>query len=52
MLGKLLTRSFFNFAQICRTPSEAIQGIKDGTYLLAGGFGLCGIPMNLINAVR
>jgi acyl CoA:acetate/3-ketoacid CoA transferase alpha subunit len=52
MLSKFLSRSFFNFAHICKTPSEAIHGMKDGDYLLAGGFGLCGIPMNLINAVR
>lgn len=52
MLGKLLNKTFFNFAQICKTPAEAIKGIKDGSYLLAGGFGLCGIPMNLINAVK
>jgi acyl CoA:acetate/3-ketoacid CoA transferase alpha subunit len=52
MLTNFLTKSFFNFAKICKTPSEAIQGLKDGDLLLAGGFGLCGIPMNLINAVR
>ena len=52
MLGSILNRTFFNFARICKTPKEAIEGMKDGDYLLAGGFGLCGIPMNLINAVR
>lgn len=26
--------------------------MKNGSFVLAGGFGLCGIPMNLINAVR
>ena len=26
--------------------------MKDGSFLLVGGFGICGVPMNLINAVR
>lgn len=52
MLSNFLANPFFNFAKLCRTPSEAIQGLKDHDLLLSGGFGLCGIPMNLINAVR
>jgi 3-oxoacid CoA-transferase A subunit len=34
--------------------AEAIQkaGLKDGMTLMCGGFGLCGIPENLIAAVR
>jgi 3-oxoacid CoA-transferase subunit A len=30
---------------------EAIQDIKDGSTLMLGGFGLCGIPENCINAL-
>src|ERR1700724_2704471 len=30
----------------------AIAGIKDGATILLGGFGLCGIPENLIAALR
>ena len=30
----------------------AIAGLKDGATVLMGGFGLCGIPENLIAAVR
>jgi len=30
---------------------EALQGIRDGMTLMVGGFGLCGIPENLIAAV-
>lgn len=52
MIRKLLTNSFFNFAKICKTPSEAIEGLKDGDMLMVGGFLLCGVPMNLLNAVR
>ncbi len=35
-------------------PQSSIshQGIKDGSFILAGGFGLGGLPMNLINAIR
>ncbi|PYQ14995.1 MAG: succinyl-CoA--3-ketoacid-CoA transferase [Acidobacteria bacterium] len=31
---------------------EAVQGIPDGATILMGGFGLCGIPENLIAALR
>ena len=30
----------------------AVADIPDGSLLLVGGFGLCGIPENLIAAVR
>lgn len=31
---------------------EALDGLSDGMTLLAGGFGLCGIPENLIAEIR
>ncbi|KOB67068.1 Succinyl-CoA:3-ketoacid-coenzyme A transferase [Operophtera brumata] len=31
---------------------EAVKDVKDGSKLLVGGFGLCGIPENLIEAVH
>ncbi|MDO8421645.1 MAG: CoA transferase subunit A [Parvibaculum sp.] len=31
---------------------EALAGLTDGMTVLAGGFGLCGIPENLINEIR
>ena len=35
------------------TPAAALDGLlNDGMTLMAGGFGLCGIPENLISAVR
>lgn len=52
MLSLNLFRRFSLFSKICNTPKEAIQGIKDGSLLLVGGFGICGVPMNLINAVK
>ncbi|AQU82358.1 MAG: CoA transferase subunit A [Halomonas sp.] len=31
---------------------EAMEGIKDGMTIIAGGFGLCGIPENLIAEIK
>ena len=31
---------------------EALEGLEDGMTLLAGGFGLCGIPENLIAEIK
>ncbi len=38
--------------KLVASPMEAISDIKDGASLLVGGFGLCGIPENLIAALR
>lgn len=32
--------------------AEAMEGIEDGMTVLAGGFGLCGIPENLIAEIK
>ncbi len=34
------------------SAAAAIEGLRDGMTILMGGFGLCGIPENLIAAVR
>ncbi len=34
------------------SADSAIEKITDGVTILMGGFGLCGIPENLIAAVR
>jgi 3-oxoacid CoA-transferase subunit A len=34
------------------SADEAIVQLQDGATLMAGGFGLCGIPENLIQAIR
>jgi 3-oxoacid CoA-transferase subunit A len=36
------------FASKVVSSSDAIKDIKDGMTLCVGGFGLCGIPENLI----
>src|SRR5215468_11300432 len=38
--------------KVVRDASEAIADIHDGAIIMLGGFGLCGIPENLITALR
>jgi acyl CoA:acetate/3-ketoacid CoA transferase alpha subunit len=44
--GKLMSSKVFPSA------AAAVADIKSGSKLLVGGFGLCGIPENLIAAVK
>src|ERR1700730_9496710 len=37
--------------KVVPTASDAVRDIPDGATLVVGGFGLCGIPANLINAL-
>lgn len=38
--------------KVVRDADEAIQDIADGATIMVGGFGLCGIPENLIQALK
>ena len=38
-------------AQILETTDEAVAGIEDGSTVLVGGFGLAGMPFDLIDAL-
>ncbi|MGB0102431.1 MAG: 3-oxoacid CoA-transferase subunit A [Nocardioides sp.] len=38
-------------ASICASPAEAVAGIADGSTVLIGGFGLAGMPVQLIDAL-
>jgi 3-oxoacid CoA-transferase len=38
-------------SKVVASADEAVKDIVDGNTLLVGGFGLCGIPENLINAL-
>lgn len=38
--------------KVLGSVQEAVQQIEDGAVLLVGGFGLCGIPENLIQALK
>ncbi|WP_269617496.1 CoA transferase subunit A [Zhongshania sp. BJYM1] len=40
------------FNKIVNSYSEAMAGLKDGMTIVAGGFGLCGIPENLIAEIK
>jgi len=37
--------------KVVKNADEAIKDIQDGATLMVGGFGLCGIPENLIAAL-
>ncbi len=37
--------------KVVANATEAVRDIEDGATLMVGGFGLCGIPENLINAL-
>ena len=37
--------------KVCATAEEAIHDVTDGATIMFGGFGLCGIPENLIDAL-
>jgi 3-oxoacid CoA-transferase subunit A len=39
-------------SKIVGSAREALEGVRDGMTILVGGFGLCGIPENLIEALR
>lgn len=37
-----------NFSKVYKSSKEAVADIKSGSRLLVGGFGICGIPENLL----
>lgn len=40
------------FNKVVTTYEEAMSGLQDGMTVIAGGFGLCGIPENLIAEIK
>lgn len=40
------------FDKVVDSYEEAMAGLEDGMTVIAGGFGLCGIPENLINQIK
>ena len=40
------------FDKVVNNYAQAMEGLTDGMTILAGGFGLCGIPENLINEIK
>ena len=50
-----LARNLYFYQKINKVvPSiaDALKGITDNSTLLVGGFGICGVPMNLIQGVK
>lgn len=39
-------------SKVVRTVQDALEGVRDDMTILVGGFGLCGIPENLILGLR
>lgn len=37
--------------RVCDTAAEAVDGIEDGSTVLVGGFGMAGMPVQLIDAL-
>lgn len=52
-INKILTCTYATKprSKICENINDALVDIQDGSKLLVGGFGLCGIPENLIAAL-
>jgi len=42
---------FFAYEKVVANADEAVRDIPDGATIMLGGFGLCGIPENLIRAL-
>ncbi|WP_432514764.1 3-oxoacid CoA-transferase subunit A [Kineococcus sp. SYSU DK001] len=38
-------------ATLCATTAEAVAGVRDGSTVLIGGFGMAGMPVHLIDAL-
>jgi 3-oxoacid CoA-transferase subunit A len=38
--------------KVCSTVSDALEGIEDGATIMAGGFGLVGVPENLVRGLK
>jgi 3-oxoadipate CoA-transferase, alpha subunit len=36
---------------VCQTADEAVAGVEDGSTVLVGGFGMAGMPVDLIDAL-
>ncbi len=48
---KLFLPKIIKMNKVVKNAESAIEDIKDGNTLMLGGFGLCGIPENCINAL-
>jgi len=51
-LNSLFAKSNSSFSKIVASAAEAVKGIKNGAVILVGGYGVCGVPNELIKAVQ
>ncbi len=49
-MHSFLTRKYFS-KKVFKSACDAVKDIQSGSKLLVGGFGLCGIPENLIDSL-
>lgn len=49
--GCYFSTSSHRRSRFYESPKDAVKDIPDGATILVGGFGLCGIPENLINSL-
>ena len=52
MLSHKSAKLVYGSSKILKNPREFVSKIPNGSKILVGGFGLCGIPENLINYTR
>ena len=52
MIASFIAKNVYHFSKIYKSPQHAIEGLKDNAFIMVGGFGICGVPMNLINAIK
>lgn len=52
MFTKTLFSRIYMFSKVFSCPKEAVKDISDNSFLMVGGFGICGVPMNLIKALH
>lgn len=50
-IGRTKGHDAVSRAQVLQTPDEAVAGVADGSTVLVGGFGLAGMPFDLIDAL-
>lgn len=54
-VARLLTKKSLYFHtslnKVCNTAEEALEGLQAGHKILVGGFGLCGVPENLLRYI-
>lgn len=50
--GFASSRPAFETNKVVSSPQEAVKSIKGDSTILVGGFGLCGVPENLLDALK